>query len=534
MSDKDFNEFGWYTLPDEAWTKVVNVINEKKSPGYPKVLTCKDNAACLQDQTSLRMELEQKINGLYLQGLCLIDQLNAYDFRAFTDLNDPDLLRAHALSNYTSGVREFVQLTDKGEGRPFGKLQRLVCAVDLSDNNVERLLFGDWMTKSMDKHMGDTCMAPRLDIMTEEALMERLKYYDSMAEDVEGLTGTDQPGFEYGVQLQDYVDHMFKALHDHDCLVMENFQDGEPDYIKLTPLALCIIGFYYSNLSRVYVTNEGKMFVNLIPGIQVSGRYMTFKLNSDVRAMRSFTVNAWLPAVLAVHRDFMTLQHFAHDVTVRYDFTYGAQTESRIAFGLMSLSEALTYTMAHWFCETAGDDCVEISAYRTLPDFERAYRWFGWNVTDTVVQKGEYDFCSTKFTPKGAYQVNLWKSLFVRCYKNTEVTDLLNFFLPFKNHPEFTQALPYLLAVHPDAVIAFACDYCKMGDHPDLRAIQAYRAVKSLDEFNANVADMEAYYEALRSVDNAGGPTPSDVKAFLDAFARCESMQALERLRRLQ
>lgn len=532
IHEDDFDEQDWFVLKDATWNKVVGLINPKKSPGYPKVLTCRNNAACLADEPSLRMELESKINTIHTQGMCIFDAINNYDYTPFTCLNDPNTLKAHALHNYRSGVREFVQLTNKGEAREFGKLQRLVCAVDLSDNNVERLIFGEWLLKSMDKQMGDTCMAPRLDIMSDEEQSARLGFYDDMASGVEGLTSTDQPGFEYGVQLQDYMDHMYKSLHDHDCLIMENFEDGVPGHLVDSNLTRVILGFYYSNISRIYVTNEGKMFVNTIAGIQVSGRFMTFKLNSDVRAMRSFTVNVWLPAMLAFDRDHLVRDHFAYDITPRFDYTLSTQTEMRIVFGLDSFDRAIAHTMDHWFCETAGDDCVEIGAFRDILEFEKAYRWFGWNVTDTVVQKGEYDFCSTKFTPAGSYQTGVWKALFVRCYKNTEVTDLLNFFLPFKNHPDFCKALPYIIVTHPDAVIAFAVDYCGMVDDADIKTLKAYGNLTLIEGATPDLLKLDWYYDLLsvtKSIDKQ--PLTTEMQAFLNAYTASEAIAALNSLK---
>lgn len=533
ISESDFTQDGWYNLPDKAWNKVVLLINEKKSPGYPRTLTCRTNAECLLDQVSLRRELEVKIDGLYQLGIALIPMLNMHDYAAFTSLNDPLRLKSHALGCYRAGIREFVQLTDKGEGRIFGKLQRLVCAVDLTDNNVERLIFGDWLQKSMDKEMGETCMAPRLDIMSDEEKIARYRHYEEQAADCDGLTSTDQPGFEYGVQLQDYMDHMFKALHDHGCLILDLFQDGENDYIEDSALARVIVGFYYSNISRIYVTNEGKLFVNTIPGIQVSGRFMTFKLNSDIRAMRSFTANVWLPAVLAYDQYHLMKQHFAHDVTPNFRYTLLARSDAHwlvngsqpepIEPEDISLPNLVKYTMSKWFCETAGDDCIEKSAYRTVADFERAYRWFGWNVTDTVVQKGEYDFCSTKFTATGGYQTGVWKAVFVRCYKNTEVTDLLNFFLPFRNHPDFCAALARVVVAHPQAVIGFARDYCGMVDDEDLRAIEAYGKLVFPDQPVPDYLRIDWYYRCL-SCSGASErlPLTTEMKDFLDLYSVAE------------
>lgn len=543
LRDEDFDSTGFYNLTDGAWNKVLNLINPKKSPGYPKTLSCRSNAECLTEDSGMRTELETKINAIVTLGISLIDQLNEYDFSSFTDLNEPNQLIAHALQMYHTGTREFVQLTDKGESRELGKNQRLVCAVDLSDNNVERLLFGDWLLKSMDKEMGDVCMAPRLDIMTDEAQRERFEFYEQQSLLSDGLTSTDQPGFEYGVQLQDYMDHMFKALHDHSCLDEERFQDDENDYIIPTNLSYAIIGFYFSNIARVYVTNEGKLFVNTIPGIQVSGRFMTYKLNSDIRAMRSFTVNVYLPSCLAVCRDFMTANHFAHDVRLRFDYAALADAESggrdrvrvvgpngivSYVYDIVSFPSVVEYTMKRWFCETAGDDCIEASAFMYTEDFECAYRWFGWNVTDTVVQKGEYDFCSTKFLKEKSYQTGVWKAAFTRCYKNTEMTDLLNFFLPFKNHPDFCLALARIAVSHPNAVVAFAEDYCGMVGDVDILAIKAFSSFASE---NSDVPELYAvdwfYQDLYKDLDVRVEPMTPAMRAFLDAYTVAEATACL-------
>ena len=111
----------------------------------------------------------------------------------------------------------------------------------------------------------------------------------------------------------------------------------------------------------------------------------------------------------------------------------GLPTFSRNSFRRAYLSEKVASMLGRElrYQKCAGDDNLD-----TNPEAENLYRQLGYVVTDYTMQEEEFDFCSTKFTKYGSYNMNIHRFAVNFMFDAEKWDERMEAFEIFRNHPE--------------------------------------------------------------------------------------------------
>jgi len=150
---------------------------------------------------------------------------------------------------------------------------------------------------------------------------------------------------------------------------------------------------------KSYVMTDGKIYRQLKPGGQVSGRYLTSRLNTEVRARRSYAVDALL---------------------FQLGFLIG------------------------YLIMCAGDDAIEDPTNGR----EAAYAFLGYPLREVVVTR-DIDFCSHSWGGD-LYAHRLHKSLYKLLLGEITKEKLVGFTRSFSNHPRFQETMTALSGLRPE------------------------------------------------------------------------------------
>lgn len=285
-----------------------------------------------------------------------------------------------------SGVCDVMAVGLKSEARKNGKMPRLITLASLVDNLIMRLGYQNHLVDEMSDK--ETYMCARLDVTTQEKTAERYKVFRQR-----GKNGvSDIQGFEYSTREDDQWAIFWRDAH------AMGLVDKE---LKRIPAAshshFCLlVAITFVIINRVTLTPEGELCL-LPAGMMPSGVLLTYHRNSMIRANLSNNVS---------------IDCFGKPVD---------------------------------FCMTAGDDCSDSNIFATEAESIQAHAKYGKKVTDVVTYEDDFEFCSTKFTSKGSYQLNIGKTAYnLLCERRLDSEALAAFRLAYFNHPDYMTILDQL------------------------------------------------------------------------------------------
>nr|WRQ64817.1 RNA-dependent RNA polymerase [Sobelivirales sp.] len=274
------------------------------------------------------------------------------------------------------GYTDPVLLTLKGEPRKVGKNPRLVASVSCLVNSMQRLVFGDLL---LDNQKCKTVpFATELDLATPSS---RQAMYEKFAAE-KPLSSSDVQGWEYSVRPEDrWMDCIRLA---YQCGVIKF--DQEKIVIVNFDHYHAMLGLMYSLINRLIQFPDGTFHVPA-PGQMSSGELITFDSNSFMRSRLSNKVS---------------LMKFG--VPVRFTFS-------------------------------AGDDNLD-----TNPDLSDVYLSLGFKITDFVIQRDVFSFCSHSFHDGFAYGENIEKTVYAIAVKREfSWEDKVSFEMNFSHHPLYAE-----------------------------------------------------------------------------------------------
>lgn len=288
----------------------------------------------------------------------------------------------------TNGIMDVMAVGLKNEARPLGKMPRLITLTSVVDNLVTRIGYHNLLQEI--NNSPEKYMVASLDIVTQAKTKERFDVLKSRGKQ----TGNDVQGWEYSMNETDqwaamYADAYMLGLIDSKLNVLPR---ASPTYFHF------LVGYTYTLINRSTLLDNGQI-VLLPAGIMPSGVLITFERNSISRANLS---------------DNVSTDNFQKPVE---------------------------------HCMTAGDDCVDSNNFTTVEESKAAHLPYGKVVTDVENYEDEFfEFCSTRFTANGSYQLNIEKTAYnLLIEKRVGEAELEQFRLAYYLHPDYSRVLAELL-----------------------------------------------------------------------------------------
>lgn len=285
------------------------------------------------------------------------------------------------------GLADVMAVGLKSEARKNGKTPRLISLASLCDNLVTRVGYHNFLIDLMDSP--EKYMCARLDVTTQSKTAERYAVFKKRGEQ----TGNDVRGWEYSMNESDqwacmWADAYSMGLVDRDLNMVKKASSAH---------FYLLVGLTYTIINRVSILPDGDL-VLLPPGNMPSGILITYQRNSYARALLSNNVSV----------------------------------------------DCFNKPVEH--CSTAGDDCLDTNNFKTIEESKAAHAVYGKVITDVETVSDNFEFCSTKFTANGSYQLNIEKTAYnLLCEGRVDDEGLESFRQAYALHPDYETVLEELL-----------------------------------------------------------------------------------------